>query len=343
MRAVVYTKSLPVSDPACFVEVELERPVPGPRDLLVKVEAVSVNPVDFKVRKRDDPGGKPKVIGYDAAGTVEAVGHDAKLFKPGDAVFYAGSITRPGTNSEYHLVDERIVGRKPKSLGFADAAALPLTAMTAWELFFDRMGLGVGQGHVGQRSLLILGGSGGVGSAAIQIARALTGMVVIATASRPETKAWVEKLGAHHVIDHSKPLAEQLAAIGHPMVDAIAAFAGSKGQAAALLDLIAPQGRIGLIEGDALSELAPADLGKLQQKCASLNFEFMFARPRFETPDMIRQHEILDEIADLVDAGRIRTTITKKLSPISASTMREAHALSESGKTIGKIVLEGWG
>jgi zinc-binding alcohol dehydrogenase family protein len=341
MRAVAYTKSLPVSDPACFVEVELERPVPGPRDLLVKVEAVSVNPVDFKVRRRDDPGGKPKVIGYDAAGTVEAIGAEVKLFKPGDAVFYAGSITRPGTNSEYHLVDERIVGRKPKSLGFAEAAALPLTAMTAWELFFDRMDLG--KGHAGERSLLILGGAGGVGSAAIQIASVLTGMTIIATASRPETVAWVKSLGAHYVIDHSKPLGEQLAAIGHPMVDAIAAFAGSKGQASALLDLIAPQGRIGLIEGDALADLAPGEIGKLQQKCASLHFEFMFARPRYETADMIRQHEILDEIADLVDAGRIRTTIAKKLSPISASTLREAHALSESGKTIGKIVLEGWG
>jgi zinc-binding alcohol dehydrogenase family protein len=341
MRAVAYVKSLPVTDPACFVEVEVERPVPGPRDLLVKVEAVSVNPVDFKVRKRDDPGGKPKVIGYDAAGTVEAVGHDVKLFKPGDAVFYAGTITRPGTNSEYHLVDERIVGKKPKSLGFADAAALPLTAMTAWELFFDRMALG--QGHAGKKSLLILGGAGGVGSIAIQIARALTGMVIIATASRPETREWVKELGAHHVVDHSKPLGEQLAAIGCPTVDAIAAFAGSKAQASALLDLIAPQGRIGLIEGDALADLAPGELGKLQQKCASVHFEFMFARPRFETTDMIRQHEILDEIADLVDAGRLRTTIAKKLSPISASTLREAHALSESGKTIGKIVLEGWG
>jgi zinc-binding alcohol dehydrogenase family protein len=343
MRAVAYTKSLPVSDPACFVEVELERPVPGPRDLLVKIEAVSVNPVDFKVRRRDDPGGKPKVIGYDAAGTVEAIGAEVKLFKSGDAVFYSGSITRPGTNSEYHLVDERIVGRKPRSLGFAEAAALPLTAMTAWELFFDRMGLGLGQGHAGSRSLLILGGAGGVGSAAIQIARALTGMTIIATASRPETVAWVKSLGAHYVIDHSKLLGEQLAAIGHPMVDAIAAFAGSKGHAATLLDLIAPQGRIGLIEGDALSDLTPADLAKLQPKCASLHFEFMFARPRFGTPDLIRQHEILDEIADLVDAGRIRSTIAKKLSPISASTLREAHALSESGKAIGKIVLEGWG
>lgn len=341
MRAVAYTKSLPVSDPACFVEVELERPVPGPHDLLVKVEAVSVNPVDFKVRKRDDPGGEPKVIGFDAAGTVEAVGAEAKLFKPGDGVFYAGSITRPGTNSQYHLVDERIVGRKPKSLSYAEAAALPLTAMTAWELFFDRMNLG--RGRAGSQSLLILGGAGGVGSVAIQLARALTGMRIIATASRPETTEWVKSLGAHDVIDHSKPLGPQLAVIDCPMVDAIAAFAGSKGQGPALLDLIAPQGKIGLIEGDALADIPTADFGKLQQKCVSLHFEFMFARPRYGTPDMIRQHEILDEVADLVDAGRLRTTLTKTLSPISASTMREAHTLSESGKTIGKIVLEGWG
>ncbi len=341
MRAVAYTKSLPVTDPACFVDVEIDRPVPGPRDLLVKVEAVSVNPVDFKVRKRDDPGGKPKVLGYDAAGIVEAVGAAVTLFKPGDAVFHAGSITRPGTNSEFHLVDERIVGRKPKSLGFAEAAALPLTALTAWELLFDRMNLG--HGPAGERSLLVLGGAGGVGSIAIQIAKIMTGMTIIATASRPESVTWVKNLGAHYVVDHSKPLGEQLAAIGCPSVDAIAAFAGSKGQASSILDLIAPQGRIGLIEGDALADLAPGELGKLQQKCASLHFEFMFARPRFETPDMIRQHEILEEIADLVDAGRVRTTLTKILSPINAATMREAHALSESGKAIGKIVLEGWG
>jgi NADPH2:quinone reductase len=272
---------------------------------------------------------------------VEAVGREVTLFKPGDAVFYAGVITRPGTDSEFHLVDERIVGRKPKSLGFAAAAALPLTAITAWELFFDRIGVQQGPG-ADKRSLLIVGGAGGVGSIAIQLARALTALTVIATASRPETVDWVKKLGAHHVIDHTKPLAEQLAAIGFPAVDIVASFVGSRGHAGALIELLAPQGRFGLIEGDGLSDLTVADIAKLSPKCASLHFEFMFARPRYETADMIRQHELLNAVADLVDQGKIRTTLTKRLSPINAANLREAHAAVESGKTIGKIVLDGW-
>jgi zinc-binding alcohol dehydrogenase family protein len=341
MRAVAYTKSLPVTDPDVFVDVDLPRPQPGPRDLLVKVAAVSVNPVDFKVRKRDDPGGKPKILGYDAAGTVEAVGREVTLFKPGDAVFYAGVITRPGTDSELHLVDERIVGRKPKTLGFAEAAALPLTAITAWELFFDRIGVKEGPG-VDKRSLLVVGGAGGVGSIAIQLARALTGLTVIATASRPETVEWVKKLGSHHVVDHSKPLAGQLAAIGFPEVDIVASFVGSRGHAGALIDLLAPQGRFGLIEGDGLADLTVADIAKLSPKCASLHFEFMFARPRYETADMIRQHEILNAVADLIDRGKVKTTMTRRFTPINAMNLREAHATVESGRMIGKIVLEGW-
>jgi zinc-binding alcohol dehydrogenase family protein len=342
MRAVAYTTSLPVTDPGVFVDVDLPAPEPGPRDLLVKVMAVSVNPVDYKVRKRDEPGGTPKVLGYDAAGVVEAVGREVTLFKPGDEVFYAGVITRPGTDSEYHAVDERIVGRKPKSLGFAEAAALPLTAITAWELFFDRIGVKQGPG-VDKRSLLIVGGAGGVGSIAIQLARVLTGLTVIATASRPETVAWVKKLGAHHVIDHTKPLAEQLSAIGFPAIDVAASFAGSRGHAGALIDLLAPQGRFGLIEGDGLSDLTVADIAKLSPKCASLHFEFMFARPRYETADMIRQHELLNAVADLVDQGKVKTTLTRRLSPINAANLREAMVSVEGGQTIGKIVLEGWG
>jgi zinc-binding alcohol dehydrogenase family protein len=341
MRAVAYTKSLPISDPGSLVDIEIDRPEPGPRDLLVKVEAVSVNPVDFKVRKRDDPGGKPRILGFDAAGRVTAVGPEVTLFRPGDAVYYSGSITRPGTDSEFHLVDERIAGKKPKTLDFGEAAALPLTAMTAWELLFERIGVKIGT-DADRRSLLVIGGAGGVGSAAIQLVRALTGLTVIATASRPETIDWVKSLGAHHVIDHSKPLAEQLAAIGFPSVDIIAAFAGTKSHAAAILDLIAPQGHIGMIEGDGVSGLEPGALGKLQPKAASLHFEFMFARPRYGTADMIRQHEILDAVADLVDQGKMRTTVMRRLTPISAATLREAHAAVETGRSIGKIVVEGW-
>jgi len=341
MRAVAYTRSLPVTEPDVFLDVDAPRPKPGPRDLLVNVAAVSVNPVDFKVRKRDDPGGKPKILGYDAAGTVEAVGSAATLFKPGDAVFYAGDITRPGTNSEYHVVDERIVGRKPKTIGFAEAAALPLTSLTAWELLFDRIGVKEGAPS-DRRSLLVVGGAGGVGSIAIQLARVLTGMTVIATASRPESADWASKLGAHHIVDHSKPLAPQLAALGFPAVDIVAALAGTRGHAGALIELLAPQGRLGLIEGDALSDLMIGDIAKLSPKCASLHFELMFTRPRFGTPDMIRQHEILNAVADLVDQGRLRSTMTRRLAPIDAANLREAHAAVESGRTIGKIVLEGW-
>jgi len=303
--------------------------------------AVSVNPVDFKVRMRDDPGGKPKVLGYDAAGTVEAVGREVMLFKPGDAVFYAGDVTRPGTDSEFHVVDERIAGRKPKTLGFAEAAALPLTAITAWELFFDRVGMKQ-RPETDKRTLLIVGGAGGVGSIAIQLARVLTGLTVVATASRSETKDWVRRLGADHVVDHTKPLADQLTAIGFPAVDIVASLAGSRGHAGALIDLLAPQGRFGLIEGDGLSDLTVADIAKLSPKCASLHFEFMFARSRYETADMIRQHELLNAVADLVDQGKVKTTLTRRFSPINAANLREATAAVESGKTIGKIVLEGW-
>jgi zinc-binding alcohol dehydrogenase family protein len=341
MRAVAFTKPLPISDAAALIDVEVDRPEPGPRDLLVRVAAVSVNPVDFKVRKRDDPGGKPRLLGYDAAGTVEAVGAGVTFFKPGEAVYYAGSVLRPGTNAEYHLVDERIAGAKPKSLDFAEAAALPLTALTAWELLFDRIGIGQGAG-ADKRSLLIVGGAGGVGSIAIQLARALTGLTVIATASRPETVDWVKSLGAHHVVDHSKPLAPQLEKIGIPAADIVVALAGTKGHVAEIADFVAPQGHIGMIEGDGAASLGADEFGKLFQKCVGLHFEFMFARSRFGTPDMVRQHEILEAVAALVDQGKLRTTLMRRLSPINAATMREAHAAVESGKSIGKIVVEGW-
>ncbi len=254
MRAVAFTKPLAISEPDALVDVEIETPTPGPRDLLVKVEAVSVNPVDFKVRRSNDPGGTPRILGFDAAGTVTAVGAKVTLFKVGDAVYYAGSIARPGTNGEYHAVDERIVGRKPRTLDFAEAAALPLTAITAWELMFDRIGIRQ-RPEADRRSLLVVGGAGGVGSMAIQLARALTDVTVVATASRPETAAWVTGLGAHHVVDHSKDLAPQLAAIGLPAVDIVLALAGSQSHVAAIADLVAPEGHVGMIEGDAVEGL----------------------------------------------------------------------------------------
>ncbi len=313
---------------------------PGPHDLLVKVEAVSVNPVDTKLRRNNDPGGDAKVLGYDAAGMVAEVGGAVALFKPGDAVCYAGSIARPGSDAEFHVVDERIVGPKPATLDFAESAALPLTALTAWELLFDRIGVKPGP-NADRRSLLIVGGAGGVGSIAIQLASTLTDMTVIATASRPETVDWVKRLGAHHVIDHAKPLAPSLPLLGFPSVDVITAFAGTRAHASALADIVAAEGHIGMIEGDGPAGLAPEDFGKLFQKAAALHFELMFVRPRGGA-SMIRQHEILRDVAALVDAGKLRTTMTRKLSPISAATLREAHAAVESGRTIGKVVVAGW-
>ena len=341
MRAVAYLHARPITASDALVDIDLERPSPGPHDLLVKVEAVSVNPTDVKSRARNDPGGTPKVLGYDAAGTVEAVGSAVTLFKPGDAAFYAGSNMRPGSDAEYQAVDERIVGHKPASIGFAEAAALPLTSLTAWELLFDRIGVKQGK-DADRRALLIVGGSGGVGSIAVQIARKVTGLTVIATASRPETIDWVRKLGAHHVIDHREPLAPQLAAIGFPTVDIITAFVGTKGHAPEFADIIANEGHIGMIEGDGPGGFRPEDFGKLFAKAAALHFELMFMRPRLGTDAMRRQHEILDEVARLVDSGTLRSTMTERLGPISAATLKQAHAIVESGKSIGKVVVAGW-
>ncbi len=339
MRAVVFRKSLPITDPEALVDVELPRPEPAGRDLLVKVEAVSVNPVDTKRRRGGDPPEGMRVLGWDAAGTVEAAGPDATIFKPGDQVFYAGSVIRPGANSEFHLVDERIVGRKPAKLGFAEAAAVPLTAITAWELLFDRIGVRRGE-SVDKRSLLVVGGAGGVGSMAIQIARRLTGLTVIATASRPETRAWVRELGAHHVVDHTQPYAPQLAAIGFPAVDIVLALTGTARNAAQIGEVIAPEGHLGLIEG--LGALATFDPGTLFSKSVGIHLELMFTRSSFGTPSMIEQHKLLDAIADLVDRGVIRTTLKEVVGPIDAANLKKAHARIESGTTIGKLVLEGW-
>jgi NADPH:quinone reductase len=339
MRAVVFKKSLPIGDPDALVDVELPRPEPGGRDLLVKVEAVSVNPVDTKVRRGGDPVGGMRVLGWDAAGTVEAVGSEATLFKSGDAVFYAGSVARPGANSEYHLVDERIVGRKPASLSFAESAALPLTAITAWELLFARIDVARGETADG-RSLLVVGGAGGVGSMAIQIARKLTGLTVIATASRPETQTWVRELGAHHVIDHTQPFAPQLTAFGVPAPDIVLALTGTVQNAAQIAEVIAPEGRLGLIEG--ATALKTFDAAPLFSKSVGVHLELMFTRAMFGTPSMIEQHRLLTEIADLVDSGVIRTTLREIVGPIDAAHLKKAHALVESGKTIGKAVLEGW-
>ncbi|QDL97902.1 zinc-binding alcohol dehydrogenase family protein [Rhodopseudomonas palustris] len=337
MKAVGYTKSLPIDDPEALLDFELPAPEPGPRDLRVAVKAISVNPVDFKVRRRAaPPAGEHKILGYDAAGVVEAVGAEVTLFRPGDEVFYAGSIQRPGTNAELHLVDERIVGRKPTTLSFAQAAALPLTSITAWELLFDRLGARPSKGF-DPRTLLIVGGAGGVGSILIQLARRLTGLTIIATASRPETRQWCLDLGAHAVVDHSQQMKPQIDALKLPPVALIASLTGTERHFPDLVEILAPQGKIGLIDD-------PAALNPmlLKPKSASLHWEAMFARSSYQTADMIAQHDLLDEVAGLIDTGVLRTTHQQTFGTITAANLKRAHALLESGTSIGKIVLEGW-
>jgi zinc-binding alcohol dehydrogenase family protein len=336
MKAVALLRYLPVDDPQCLVDVDLPMPRAEGHDLLVDVKAVSVNPVDAKVRApKDKAETTPRVIGYDAAGIVSAVGPDVTLFKPGDEVWYAGDITRTGTNQQYHLVDARIAGRKPASLTFAEAAAMPLTTITAWEAMFDRLGIDPDGADKGQ-SILLIGGAGGVGSIAIQLARR-AGLTVIATASRPDTISWVLDLGASHVVNHREDLVAQVRGLGFRHVDHIAIFNDMR-HWAACVELIRPQGGIVAIDDTDL----PMPMGGMKTKAASLHWEFMFARPMHQTPDMIEQHRLLNRVAGLVDAGEIRTTLTRTLSPINAATMREAHAAVESGRMIGKIVVEGF-
>ena len=337
MKAVGYRNSLPIDQADSLLDVDLPDPVAGPRDLIVSVKAVSVNPVDTKVRMRAaaEPG-QFKVLGFDAAGLVKAVGQDVTLFKPGDEVFYAGSIARPGTNSELHAVDERIAGPKPQSLNFAQAAALPLTSITAWELLFDRLGLVPGDM---QRKgvLLIIGGAGGVGSIMIQLARKLTGLTVIATASRPESRDWVLALGAHHAVDHTKPLVEQVRGLGFRHVEFIAGLTNTDQHFPAIAEIVAPQGKFGLID-----DPKPFDIGAVKRKSVSIHWEFMFTRAVFETPDMVAQHHLLKRIAQMVDAGNIRTTLSGEFGTINAANLKRAHALIESGRATGKVVLAGF-
>ena len=338
MKAVGYKKSLAINEAQSLMDFEAAKPEPAGRDLRVAVKAISVNPVDTKVRKRaEPPAGETKILGYDAAGTVDAVGPDVKLFKPGDEVWYAGSILRQGTNSEFHLVDERIVGQKPKSLSFAQAAALPLTSITAWELLFDRLGAKQAK-STEPHSLLIVGGAGGVGSILIQLARQLTGLTVIATASRPESSKWCLDLGAHHVIDHSKPMKDQIAALKASPVAFIAALTNTEQHFVALADIVAPQGKIGLIDDPA----TPPNVMLLKGKAVSLHWESMFTRSSFQTPDMIEQHNLLDVVGSLIDKGTLRTTLDKTFGTINAANLKKAHAQIESGTSVGKVVLDGW-
>lgn len=334
MRAIGYTEPGPAS---VLADIELPPPLATGHDLLVEVRAVSVNPVDTKVRVRGGaaPGERYKVLGWDVAGIVLAVGQKVTRFAPGDEVYYAGALTRPGANSELHLVEERVVARKPASLDFAAAAALPLTAITAWELLFDR--LGVARGGGAGRTLLIVGAAGGVGSVLTQLAARLTSLRVVGTASRPETTEWVRALGAHDVIDHNGPLGPQLAGLGIDGVEYIASLTHTDDHFPDLVKVLAAQGRIGLID-----DPAELDARMLKQKAASLHWEYMFARTMFDTPDVAEQGALLAEVARLVDAGVIRTTLDTVLGEITAANLRSAHEFIESGRARGKVVLAGW-
>jgi len=334
MKAIGYYTPGTIDRDDALLDVTADTPAPGPRDLLVRVKAISVNPVDTKVRTSSKaPTGAAKILGWDAAGIVEAIGADVTLSKIGDAVYYAGEITRPGTNAELHTVDERIVAAKPRSLEWPQAAALPLTALTAWELLFDRLRVLRDPLH-DAKSILIINGAGGVGSILIQLARQLTGLTVIATASRPETIEWVKTMGAHHVIDHRNALDAELATIGFRDVSYVASLRGSDAHLKYFPKIISPQGRLALID-----DPQSFDIVSLKQKSISVSWEGMFTRSLFRTSDMIEQHKILQNVAELIDAGKLRTTLTQCLTPINAANLKTVHQLLESGKAIGKIAL----
>jgi zinc-binding alcohol dehydrogenase family protein len=338
MKAVGFYEYLPIEHPESLLDVEVEAPEPSGRDLLVEVKAVSVNPVDTKRRAAGTrPATELKILGWDAAGVVVAAGPQAQLFKPGEKVYYAGSNQRPGANSELHLVDERIVGPKPINLSFAEAAALPLTTITAWEAMFERMGISKSGADTGKR-LLILGGAGGVGSIAIQLAKKLARLKVIASASRPDSIAWVRALGADATVDHTKPLPEQMAALGLPEADYIFCCNNTEQVFPVLCRLIAPQGRICSI----VRMARPVELSLLQEKSVSFSWEGMFTRSTFQTPDMEAQHGLLEDAAGLLESGVLVTTLRQSLGKICAASLKQAHQRIEQGHMVGKLVLEGF-
>lgn len=334
MKAIGYKQAGLVTAPEALIEFETAIPKLSPHDLLVEVRGISVNPVDVKVRAGVNPGKGTKIIGYDAAGIVRQVGSQVSKFKAGDEVYYAGDISRSGTNVEFHAVDERIVGHKPKTLGFAEAAGLSLTSITAWELLFDSLKIREGEGK--GDTLLIIGGAGGVGSILIQLAKKLTGLTVVATASRPETQVWVQKMGADHVINHRESLPDQLKALGiEPRY--VASLNATEQHFDAILELIAPRGHVALIDDP---EVLDIKAGK--RKALSFSWEFMFTRSMFQTSDMEKQHELLNRVAALIDNGTLVSTVTSNLGKLSVETLKAAHAQQESGRVIGKNVLDGF-
>jgi zinc-binding alcohol dehydrogenase family protein len=337
MKAVGYYRSLPTTDAESLVDIELPEPAIGDHDLLVEVKAVSVNPVDTKVRRNMAPtDGDARVLGWDAAGVVRKIGSKVTLFKEGDEVWYAGDLTRQGSNAQLQAVDERIVGPKPKSLSFAEAAALPLTAITAWELLFDRLKVQLAD-PTQRNALLVIGAAGGVGSVLIQLARNLTGLTIIGTASRAETQDWARAKGAHHVIDHSKPWAEQLTAIGFEHVSHVVSLTHTDSYLDQIVDVLQPEGQLALIDDPKALDIVP-----FKRKSLSVHWELMFTRSIFKTPTLTRQHDLLSRVSALVDSGVVTTTLTQRIEGINAANLIKAHAQIESASTRGKIVLEGF-
>ncbi|EFO34026.1 zinc-binding alcohol dehydrogenase family protein [Roseibium sp. TrichSKD4] len=337
MKAVGYLQTGPINRADALIDFEAEKPVPSGHDLLVKIAAISVNPVDTKIRQRRAPqNSTPAILGWDAAGEVVTVGEAASGFAVGDKVWYAGDVGRSGTNAEFHLVDERIVGQAPKTLSSSAAAALPLTTLTAYEMLFDRLNITDAVAG-GNNTLLIIGGAGGVGSMVIQLARALSDVTVIATASRPETRSWAKDLGAHHVINHANPLGPQIDELGIGSVDFVYSTTHSHHYCEQVAHFMTPQGRFGLIDDPETFNIMP-----FKQKAISIHWEFMFTRAMFNTADIARQGAILNEVANLIDVGAIRSTVAETFGSINAANLMKAHALLESGRSKGKIVLEGF-
>jgi zinc-binding alcohol dehydrogenase family protein len=340
MRAIGYQHPAQLDAPDYLLDVSLPDPVPGPRDLLVRVEAIGLNPVDLKVRGREHPGGAGwRVLGWDAVGRVEAMGPQVEGFANGDRVWYAGALHRPGCNAELQLVDARLVALAPHSLDAAAAAALPLTAITAWELLFDRLGLGQGADAGAGESLLVMGAAGGVGSVLLQLGRQLTGLTLVATASRPESQDWARRCGAHHVINHREPLRPQLEALGFAAVDRVVSLTHTGEHFDQLVDVLAPQGALALIDDP---DPAALNVLALKRKSLSLHWELMFTRSLYDTPDLAQQGGLLKRVAELVDTGLVFSTVRQVLGPITAANLTAGHRLLASDTTIGKLVLAGW-
>lgn len=334
MRAIGFSKNLPIDSDDVFEVIDLPEPVAEDRELLVEIEAVSVNPADAKLRQILPPlEDGHHVLGFDAVGRVLSTGPGVAEFKPGDLVWYAGALGRQGSNAERQIVHERIASKAPANISAEDAAALPLTSITAWEILFDRFGI-THRGGDGQ-TLLIVGGAGGVGSILIQLARQLTNLTIVATASRPKTRKWVKEMGAHHVIDHSGDLKAQLEK-KKLNVDLIAGLTATETHFPAYAEIIKPQGKLVLIDDPDPGKI---DISLLKMKSVALVWEFMFTRPMFGTPDMHKQGIYLGQTAAMVEDGTLKTTATKNLGPLTIKTLRKAHAIAESGKAVGKTVL----